>query len=169
MRRRALIVMTIAIATNVWVPSRAGAQLSAEDVRLREVSPEEAVLIKLSRDINTITAQARLSLTRQRAMLDLLMQPTPENVRSAAVLSQHAYRLARAAHEGMLYRKAGRKFGDPLVDLAEPQVREARFALDTIDKTLDAGQTRDPGRIRKAIDTLNKAMTMLENALVLLP
>ena len=165
----ALTVVAIVIAANVWAPPRAGAQLSEEEIRRREVSPDEAVLIKLSRDINTISSQARLSLARQQAMLHLLMQPTPGNVRTASILSLQAYRLARAAHEGMLYRKAGRKFGDPLVDLAEPQVREARFALDTIDKTLDAGQTRDPERIRRAIDTLNKAMTMLENALVLLP
>ena len=165
-----IISVSIALAATVLGPWPAPAQLSEEQERQRrQITPEEAVLIKASRDMNVIAFQARMSMTRGQTVLDLLSQPTPENIFSASRLSLQAYRLARAAHENMLYRKAGIKFPDPLLDMATEKVGQARRTLDTIDKILDGGMTQDPQRINAAIESLNVALTILENALVLLP
>ena len=160
----------IAVVALVSTSSLAAAQAPQPDIRRTVPLPEEAHLFQQSRQMPVITMQARMSLQHQQAALQVLSQAaTADYIRDAHYKAVFAYRLIRSAHENLLYRQAGQKFPDPLLQMAEQALKDARFTVVGVDSLLDDGKTQDPNRIAAAIATLNNAIIKLENALTLMP
>ena len=119
-------------------------------------------------DPQIIYKQCRYALGRLNLTLQLLSQPTPENVKAASIAATDAYAFMRVAHETLLVRKAAAKY-DPLPGLQEEQLKVARFGIRPTLTQLDFGQGNTPERVAIATANVTEVIVQLQKAMALMP
>ena len=119
-------------------------------------------------DPKIIYQQCRYALGRLNLSLQLLSQPSPENVKGAWIAATDAYAFMRVAHETLLVRKAAAKY-DPLPGLQEEQLKIARFGIRPTLTQLDGGHGNTPDRVAVATANVSEVIAQLQRAMALMP
>jgi hypothetical protein len=135
---------------------------------LAQNSTTPAMLLKTTRDSHIIRAQLQLAAERGRAALAMLEADDGQPFDNAVGAAREAYVLIRHAREGLISKREGRKFQDPLMDLSVDRVTKAwNLARTPVDRSKD-GLTR-ARYLEESVRDLTGALQILDEVVWLIP